>query len=169
MIRRLAVAVAVAGLVGCAHTPKPAVTETAVAPPPAAPPKEAPAPAAPAPDLTAELAAALRGTTVFFDFDSDQLKSDGMAALQRVSEVLRRHPDVHVKVEGNCDERGTEEYNLVLGERRATAARKYLLALGVGEQQVDTISYGALKPANAAHTEEAWSQNRRDELTVAAK
>lgn len=169
MIRLVAVLAVVLGLVGCAHAQKPESTEVSTAPAPA--PRQAePAPApAPAPDPAAELATAVRGTTVFFDFDSDQLKPEGEAALQRVGEVLRRYPALQIKVEGNCDERGTEEYNLVLGEKRAAAARKYLLTLGASAGQVDTISYGALRPANAAHTEQAWSQNRRDELTVASK
>lgn len=165
MMAGLALAVA-----GCAHQQKETVETTAQpAPAPAPKPQVQVTPTAPTDDGAAELDQVLRSTIVYFDFDSDVLKADGQQALQRMSEVLRKHPALKVRIEGNCDERGTEEYNLVLGERRAAAARKYLLALGAGEQQVDTISYGALRPANVGHTEEAWSQNRRDELTVAAK
>jgi peptidoglycan-associated lipoprotein len=111
----------------------------------------------------AEIQAAIKSATVFFDFDQVQLKPEGMEALRRVAVVLRKHPRV-VDIEGNCDERGTEEYNLMLGQRRAEAARKYLLDLGVDPSQLATVSYGALRPVNPAHTEEAWTQNRRDEL-----
>jgi len=117
-------------------------------------------------DASAELAAALKGVSVYFDFDfdTDRLKPESMEALQKVALVLRKHHGALLKIEGNCDERGTEEYNLMLGQRRAEAARKYLSALGVSDTQLDTISYGSLRPANPGHTEDAWSQNRRDEL-----
>ena len=156
-------------LMGCVHAPTPQATETiAHASPPMAAPKPAPeVAAAPAVDPSAELEAALRGVSVYFDFDNDRLKPESMEALQRVATVLRKHHGVVLKIEGNCDERGTEEYNLMLGQRRAEAARKYLSALGVNDQQLDTISYGSLRPANPGHGEDAWSQNRRDELRAA--
>lgn len=149
-------------LAGCAHSPQP--TAQAVAPEERPKPPDTPAPVVAEVDPAAELAAALRGTTLLFDFDSALLKPASMAALQRVAQLVRKHHPVLVKIEGNCDERGTEEYNLHLGQRRAEAARKYLVALGVSPQQLDTISYGALRPANPGHSEEAWAQNRRDEL-----
>lgn len=160
-------------LASCAHTspkvtemPSPALSRT---PPPAPRPLSAPQVTAvpiakPAVDPSAEIQAALRGTIVFFDFDRAELKADGMLALQRVAHVLREHPHFAVRIEGNCDERGTEEYNLMLGQRRAAVARSYLVALGVDPTELDTISYGELRPANPAHTEAAWAQNRRDEL-----
>jgi peptidoglycan-associated lipoprotein len=114
-------------------------------------------------DPAAEIEAALRGATVFFDFDQAQLKPEGMESLQRVARVLRGHQST-IDIEGNCDERGTEEYNLMLGQRRAEIARKYLVDLGVSPSQLSTVSYGALRPVNSAHTEAAWNENRRDEL-----
>jgi peptidoglycan-associated lipoprotein len=151
-------------LAGCAHT---AQAPVAVAPPAVsapAPQLDATPTVAPAADPLAELEAAMKSATVFFDFDQDRLRPQGMEALQRVARLLRQHPSLAVQIEGNCDERGTEEYNLALGQRRAAVARSYLVALGVSERQLETVSYGALRPANPAHTEEAWSQNRRDDL-----
>ena len=167
---RVIISALIFALAGCAHTPTPQLTET-TAPPPAA--KAAPvvklepaAPAGAAEDGKAELDAALKGVSVYFDFDNDRLKPESMEALQKVAVVLRKHHTVALKIEGNCDERGTEEYNLMLGQRRAEAARKYLAALGVNDGQLDTISYGALRPVDPGHSEEAWSQNRRDELST---
>jgi peptidoglycan-associated lipoprotein len=162
-----ALALSFAAFSGCVHAPTPLSTETAMSqPPPVAPtPKlQAEPAAAPTVDANAELEAALKGVSVYFDFDNDRLKPESMDALQKVSVVLRKHHGAMLKIEGNCDERGTEEYNLMLGQRRAEAARKYLSALGVSDTQLDTISYGSLRPANPGHSEDAWSENRRDEL-----
>ena len=155
--------------VGCAHTQATQPNEVTVArtEQAAAPALKPEAPQVAVVDPASELEAALRGVSVYFDFDADRLKPESMAALQKVAPVLRKHQGVTLKIEGNCDERGTEEYNLMLGQRRAEAVRKYLAALGVNDQQLDTISYGSLRPANPAHSEDAWSQNRRDELHAA--
>ncbi len=88
-----------------------------------------------------------------------------MKSLQQVAKVMRAHPSLKLRIAGNCDERGTEEYNLMLGQRRAEVARRYLSDLGVREPQLDTISYGDERPAAEAHTPEAWAKNRRDELS----
>lgn len=154
------------GLVGCAHTEKPHPDEvvTKPEPKPAPPPQLTATPVLAAPDPMAEINAALSGATVLFGFNEDRLEDHGMKALQKVAAVLRKHADVAVRIEGNCDERGTEEYNLMLGQRRAAVARKYLLDLGVNSKQLDTVSYGAMRPVNPGHSEDAWSQNRRDEL-----
>lgn len=164
---RISLAALVVVVSGCAHQ-QAAKVEEPVAPPPsvAAPPPQVavtPAPTA-AQDGVAELEQALRSATAYFDFNGDQLSPEGMTALQRVGEVLRKHGTLQVLVEGNCDERGTQEYNLMLGQRRAEMARKYLLALGVAPAQVDTLSHGAEKPADPGHTPEAWSRNRRADV-----
>jgi peptidoglycan-associated lipoprotein len=119
-------------------------------------------------DAAAELDAALRSATVYFSFDRDQLQPEGLAALQRVGDVLRKHPTLKIRVEGHCDERGTEEYNLALGHRRAEAAARYLRDLGASPGQVDTISYGALQPAAEGHDDAAWAKNRRDDVKRAS-
>jgi peptidoglycan-associated lipoprotein len=110
------------------------------------------------------LEAVLRGAVAHFDFDRDQLKPDGQEKLRQVADALRTHPKAHVRISGYCDELGTEEYNLALGQRRAEVARKYLVALGVSPGQVDTVSFGKEKPADPGHNDDAHAANRRDEV-----
>jgi peptidoglycan-associated lipoprotein len=99
--------------------------------------------------------------TVFFEFDQATLSDLAKDTLVRNAEWLRSHPDVRVQLEGNADERGTPEYNLALGERRATAVRSYLSSLGVETSRLVTISYGEERPADSGHSEDAWAKNRR--------
>ena len=101
------------------------------------------------------------GDRVFFDFDKSDIKPEGRTILQRQADWLKKFPNVTVTVEGHCDERGTREYNLALGERRASAVKKMLVALGVAANRVSTISYGKERPAVVGSTEAAWAQNRR--------
>jgi peptidoglycan-associated lipoprotein len=101
------------------------------------------------------------GDRVFFDFDKSDIKPEGRTVLQRQADWLKKFPNVTVTVEGHCDERGTREYNLALGERRATAVKKMLVALGVAPNRVSTISYGKERPAVVGSNEAAWAQNRR--------
>ncbi|MDP1826455.1 MAG: OmpA family protein [Archangium sp.] len=168
MIRSVSLGLAMT-LMGCAHQQPVPVAAVEPAPPITAPPQVAvtPAPTA-APDGVTALEQALQNATAYFDFNGDQLSPQGMTALQRVGEVLRKHPSLQIRVEGNCDERGTSEYNLALGQRRAEMAKKYLVALGVTPAQVDTLSYGAEKPADPGHTDEAWARNRRADVLRAS-
>lgn len=101
------------------------------------------------------------GDRVFFDFDKYNLKPEGIATLKAQAAWLATHGNVSVTVEGHCDERGTREYNLALGERRANAAADYLMSLGVASTRINTISYGKERPEDPASTEEAWAKNRR--------
>ena len=101
------------------------------------------------------------GDRVFFDFDKSSIKSEGQQTLQRQAQWLQKYPNVTVTVEGHCDDRGTREYNLALGERRATAVQKALVALGVSANRVKTISYGKERPAVLGDNEASWAQNRR--------
>ena len=101
------------------------------------------------------------GDRVFFDFDKSTIKPEGQQTLQRQAEWLKRYPNVTVTVEGHCDDRGTREYNLALGERRATAVQRALVALGVQANRVRTISYGKERPAVLGDNDSAWAQNRR--------
>jgi peptidoglycan-associated lipoprotein len=101
------------------------------------------------------------GDRVFFDFDKSVVKPEGQQTLQRQAEWLKRYPNVTVTIEGHCDERGTREYNLALGERRATAVQRALIALGVQANRVKTISYGKERPAVLGSNDAAWAQNRR--------
>jgi peptidoglycan-associated lipoprotein len=101
------------------------------------------------------------GDRVFFDFDRSNIRADQRPVLQRQSEWMGRYPDVRVQVEGHTDERGTREYNLALGQRRANAARDVLVAGGVNPARVSTISFGKDQPAALGSDESAWAQNRR--------
>ncbi len=101
------------------------------------------------------------GDRVFFDFDKFNLKPEARDVLQRQATWLKKYPSVTITVEGHCDERGTREYNLALGERRANSAKNYLVALGVNPNRVKTISYGKERPAVTGSNEAAWAQNRR--------
>ncbi|MGB1539426.1 MAG: peptidoglycan-associated lipoprotein Pal, partial [Rickettsiales bacterium] len=101
------------------------------------------------------------GDRVFYGYDSSVLTSAGQRTLERQAAWLKQYPSVNVVIEGHCDERGTREYNLALGERRATAAKNYLVSLGVPSSRVRTISYGKERPAVLGSSEEAWAQNRR--------
>ena len=105
--------------------------------------------------------------TVFFDFDSSALRPDAMATLKDNSDKIKAVPGVIVQVAGHCDERGTQEYNLALGERRALAVRNYLIQLGVSGDRLVTISYGKEFPAVQGNNEAAWAQNRRAEFNAA--
>ena len=113
-----------------------------------------------------EDAQALKTDTVYFDFDSSVLKAAERPKVSAVADYLKANSAAAVKVEGNCDERGTEEYNRSLGERRALAVREELIRLGVDPTRADTISYGKDKPAIPGHDESAWKQNRRDDFIV---
>ena len=110
---------------------------------------------------SAEDALAKIGNTVYFGYDSSALSDDAQATLMRQAGFLRGNPSLTVTIEGHCDERGTREYNLALGERRATAARDYLLAQGVDPARIRVISYGKERPVAAGSTEQSWSKNRR--------
>jgi peptidoglycan-associated lipoprotein len=107
---------------------------------------------------------------IYFDFDAFKLSDQARATLvKNATELLKKAPAAKVRIEGNCDERGSDEYNLALGERRAKAAQQYLVTLGVPENNLSVISYGKEKPADPGHDETAWSKNRRDEFVVVPK
>jgi peptidoglycan-associated lipoprotein len=106
------------------------------------------------------------GNTVYFDFDSSALTADTEGTLMRQAAFLNANPALTVTIEGHCDERGTREYNLALGERRATAARDFLLAQGVDSARIRTISYGKERPAVAGSNESAWAKNRRSATVI---
>ncbi len=108
------------------------------------------------------------GDRVFYDFDKYNLKPQARETLQRQAAWLKKYPSVTVTVEGHCDERGTREYNLALGERRANSAKNYLVALGVNPNRIKTISYGKERPAVTGSNEAAWAQNRRAVTVVNA-
>jgi peptidoglycan-associated lipoprotein len=103
---------------------------------------------------------------VFFDFDKSNIRADAEPVLQRKVSVLREYPDITIRIEGNCDDRGSVEYNLALGQRRAEAVRRYLISYGLDTSRFTVISYGEERPLDRAQNEEAWAQNRRDDFVI---
>lgn len=104
-----------------------------------------------------------------FDFDKYDIRPGDAEILKENAALLMNYPRVKIQVEGHCDERGTNEYNLALGERRANAAKKYLLSLGVSTDRISSISYGEEKTLDTGHNEEAWSKNRRGHFVILSK
>jgi peptidoglycan-associated lipoprotein len=115
-------------------------------------------------DLPVEVVSNL--SNIYFEFDSDVLQVQAKEELQKIGAWLSQNPDTKIRIEGNCDERGTDEYNLVLGERRAVAAKNYLVSLGISPGNIITISFGEENPADPGHNEAAWTKNRRDEFNI---
>lgn len=103
---------------------------------------------------------------VFFELDSDKLSADAQAALDENAEIMKEHPDIKVEIQGHADERGTTDYNLALGQKRAEAVRNSMIRKGVGQDRVIAISFGEEKPAVAGASEAAWAQNRRAEFRI---
>jgi len=116
--------------------------------------------------LLEQQVSAFESEKIYFDYDKADLKPEAQAVLESKAKFLSANSSYSVTIEGNCDERGTNEYNLALGERRADAAKKFLASLGVSEGRITTVSYGEEKPVASGHDESAWSQNRRDEFKL---
>jgi len=174
----LLMAVALVLVPACKKSSPPAPAPRPTTPPPAAGP--APQPAAVQPDPAGEWESAPSEAQtflsaeeinrrnllkkIFFDTDRAEIRADMRATLQANAAWLREHADVRILIEGHCDERNTREYNLALGDRRAQAARDYLISLGIGADRIETISYGEERPAVMGTGEAVWSQNRRAEF-----
>lgn len=105
-------------------------------------------------------------SNVYFAFDKSELRPDAREKLSRNAEFLKNHPNLGVTIEGHCDERGTNEYNLALGQRRANAAKDYLMSLGVGADRFRTISYGEERPVCTESDESCWQRNRRAHMPI---
>lgn len=103
---------------------------------------------------------------VYFDFDKSIVRPDQVERLGANALFLKGNPEVKVRIEGNCDERGTNEYNMALGERRATGAMKYLVNLGIDDSRLSTLSYGEERPLNPGNDEVAWAENRRGDFVI---
>jgi len=106
---------------------------------------------------------------IHFNFDKYDIRSGDAEVLKGNAALLMKHPTVKIQIEGHCDERGTIEYNLALGERRANSAKGYLVSLGMPADRISTISYGKEKPLDPGHNEEAWAKNRRDHFIIFSK
>ena len=161
-------------MAGCTSTatptepPEPAEVEAPVTPP--AEPIREPEPEPPS-DFGRDGVTPIDGNgrpisrTFYFDFDKSVIKPASFAALELHAQILRRNSDRSIVIEGHCDERGTREYNLALGERRADAVRSFLISAGVTSRQIETVSYGEERPEDPGHNESAWERNRRAIVT----
>jgi peptidoglycan-associated lipoprotein len=158
-MKEVVITIAIAAVVvmaGCSHTKK----DTA------APETAAPQVVAPEPEETDVMAEGKILNTIYFDFDKSDLQSNAIDVLKKIGGWLTKNPDKKIRIEGHCDERGTDEYNIALGERRAQAAKNYLSTMGIPMQNVSTLSFGEEKPADPGHNEAAWSKNRRAEFKI---
>ncbi len=167
------VAAAAVSLAACSHHPKPTLSPTVTPQAPAERPPERPTAVAPqAPVSTAPLPGSERdfvvnvGDRVYFDYDKYNVRDDAGPLLDAQAAWLKRYPAVQVRIEGNCDERGTQEYNLALGARRANAVREYLVAHGVEAARITTVSYGKEKPIDPGTGEEAEAHNRNGHTAI---
>ena len=106
---------------------------------------------------------------IHFDFDKYDIRPGDAEILKENAALLIKYPRVKIQIEGHCDERGTVEYNLALGQRRANNAQKYLISLGIPNDRISTISYGKERPLDPGHNEEAWAKNRRDHMVILSK
>jgi peptidoglycan-associated lipoprotein len=149
---------------GCGHKKqveevKPAVTEPAPTPTPEPKPE-------PKSEPVIKKVSESDFQAVYFDFDKYNLIDAAKQALDMNAQLLKDNPSVMVRIEGNCDERGTVEYNLSLGEKRAASAKKYLIDLGIDASRLQTISYGKERPIDMGHNEASWAKNRRDDFKI---
>ena len=165
-MKKLSLSIFLISMLAACASDKPAEVATAPAPAeaPAAAPETAQAAAPVATDELNDVNSILSKRSAFFDFDKSVVKSEDKAMVEAHGKYLGEHGNRSVVVEGNTDERGSSEYNLALGNRRATAVKKMLVVSGAKASQVSTISYGEEKPRATEHNEAAWSQNRRADI-----
>jgi len=171
-IRLAVIAGAAISITACASHPKPAPAPAPVAeapPPPPAPytPPPPPPPSGPVPGSVQDFVINA-GDRVYFDYDKFDIRADAGPVLDAEAAWLNRYPAVRVRIEGNCDERGTQEYNFALGGRRANSVREYLIAHGVDGSRIDTVSYGKERPIDPGENEDAWAHNRNGHTAITA-
>jgi peptidoglycan-associated lipoprotein len=172
VFRLALVGLAAASLAACAKKPKPIVQSE---PPPAQTQPETPLPSTPPPQpgvTSSVLPGSAQdfivnvGDRVYFDTDAYEIRADAQPLLDAQAGWLRRYSSVTVRIEGNCDERGTREYNLALGARRANSVRDYLVSHGVAANRISTISFGKEQPIDAGSGEDAWQKNRNGHTAI---
>src|SRR5207244_13159464 len=115
---------------------------------------------------TTDAVKTILGTMIHFDYDKAIIRGGDAAVLDQKVAILQANPPLRIRISGHCDERGSDEYNLALGNRRATAAKQYLVSHGIDPSRIETVSYGEERPLAPGHDEDAWSQNRRDEFEI---
>jgi peptidoglycan-associated lipoprotein len=189
MRRAILVLMLIVAVVGACAKKKPAPVASAAPPPAAAAPAPAPTPPPPRPVERVEESIPVPAISedgignrsledlnrdspfrpAFFGLDSSELDDAGRAVVSGNADIMKKYPTWAVTIEGHCDERGTAEYNLALGERRAVAVKAYLVALGVAPDRLRTVSYGKEFPFDMGHTESAWSKNRRAHFVITSK
>lgn len=138
---------------------------------PTQPRNDPPPPAANPGPSAAEIEARVRAVileTVYFEYDSDAIREDAKATLEKKVPLLNANPAVRIQIAGHCDNRGTDEYNLALGRRRAEMVKRFLTDRGIDASRIETISFGAERPAVQGEGEDVWSKNRRDEFQITA-
>lgn len=150
--------------------PAPVPAEAAPAPVPVARPVPAAAPVDTMAAVRARLEAARAALleTIYFDYDSDALRQDQREKLDAKLAIINANPQLRIRIAGHCDERGSDEYNLVLGRKRAEAAKQYLMDRGIDGSRIETMTFGRERPAVLGSDESAWSRNRRDEFEIIA-
>lgn len=167
----IALVVAAAGLsvAGCGKKGAPPV-EAEVTPPPSEQPDQPTPPSREESHAYEDPNALYPGvfSAIYFDFNKYTITDASKTKLEKIAAALQDKPTWKILVEGHCDERGTNEYNMGLGEQRALSTKRYLVSLGVSETRFQTISYGEERPADSSHTESAWAKNRRSEFRVEA-
>jgi peptidoglycan-associated lipoprotein len=171
--RLILAALAASALAACASHPPP---PPAPVPPPPQSQSEGPPPQYEGPPQGGQTSAPLPGSVqdfvvnvgelVYFDFDQSDIRADAQPILAAQAQWLQHYPEVRVRIEGNCDERGTREYNFALGARRADAVRAFLVAHGVAPGRISTISYGKERPIDPGHDEQAWARNRNAHTAI---
>ena len=140
------------------------IVTPAPAPPPPPPPAAEPPPPPPPPPVVVDSTKIT--ASIYFDFDKSDIRTDAQATMDEKIPYLQANPGMRIRIEGNTDERGSDEYNLALGQRRAASAKKYLVDHGVDAGRIDIVSYGEERPACKDHNETCWQQNRRDDFRI---
>ncbi|MEO7996546.1 MAG: OmpA family protein [Gemmatimonadaceae bacterium] len=154
-----------------AVVPPPPTQSGPTSPPPAAPRNDPPPAVVPSGPSEAEITTKVRALileTVYFEYDSDAIRADAQVALEKKVPLLAANPAVKLQIAGHCDNRGTDEYNLALGRRRAEMVKRFLTDRGIDASRIETISFGAERPAVQGEGEDVWSRNRRDEFQITA-
>ncbi|MDO8296813.1 MAG: peptidoglycan-associated lipoprotein Pal [Caulobacter sp.] len=168
-VRLALIVAATASMAACASKPKPGPGPGPSAGPgpagPRAPGPQAPVDTRPIPGSVQDFVINV-GDFVYFDLDRYDVRSDAMPVLDAQAAWLRQYPNVRVRIEGNCDERGTREYNLALGARRANAVRDYLASRGVASSRITTLSWGKERPIDPGSNEDAWARNRNGHTVI---
>ncbi len=169
MVLALGLAISVASISGCASkkkTTEPVKREEKVVTPKPAPPAVIPK----APEKVEErVPRDLSFDTIYFDYDKSNIRSDQRNMLSSNAQLMSKYQTVRIQLAGNCDERGTEEYNMALGQRRADSVKEYLTDYGISGSRISTISYGEMRPADSGNNEAAWTLNRRCEIIITGR